>query len=140
MNIGSSNRQIYDNCAYQQKLYTSTTPLIYDLYEGKFENCKKCKYDKFWRPFDLVDVESELRNQTRPQSKCGQFKYNPNCGATSSCLSTYDRSVPVVYAPEVCPIVFNNIPKRPWKDVGYVIPPHDFCGYPVGPYAFPIPK
>lgn len=138
MNQGGSNKLIYDNCAYEQRLYTSTEPLMYALYEGKFENCGKCRYDKFWRPFDLVDVESELRNQTRPASKCGQFKYNPTCRLSPACISTYDPSVPVVYAPEVCPIVINNIPKM--TTVGYSLPVADFCGHPVGPWAYPVPK
>ncbi|AYV78696.1 MAG: hypothetical protein Edafosvirus25_10 [Edafosvirus sp.] len=133
MNIGSSNRQKYDNCAYQKRLYESTSPLKYQLYEGKFENCGKCLYDKFWRPFDLVDVESELRNQNRPLSQCDQFKYNPNCPRSKMCLSTFDPSVPVVYVPEICPIVFNNIPKR--ISPGYVLPEIDFCGADVGPFV-----
>ena len=70
MNIGSSNRLIYDNCAYQKRLYESTAPLDYQLYQGKFENCKKCVQDKFWTPYKLVDIETELRNQNRPATHC----------------------------------------------------------------------
>uniref|UniRef100_A0A6C0AC28 Uncharacterized protein n=1 Tax=viral metagenome TaxID=1070528 RepID=A0A6C0AC28_9ZZZZ len=126
MNIGGSNRPIYDNCAYQKKLYESTSPLDYYLYQGKFENCSKCLHDKFWTPYQLVDIETELRNQNRPLSKCDQFKYNPNCKKSDLCLSTFDKSVPIVLAPEVCPIVHNNIPKR--KDVGYNVPNQTPCG------------
>lgn len=134
---GSSNRQIYDVCAYEQWLHTSTTPLNYALYMGKNENCGKCRYDKFWRPFDLVDVESELRNQTRPVSRCGILKYNKNCSPSKYCLSTYDKSVPVVFAPEICPIVFNNIPKQ--ISVGYTIPSTEICGVEEGHY-YPVKK
>lgn len=125
MNIGSSNRLIYDNCSYQKKLYESTTPLEYQLYEGKFENCEKCLYDKFWRPFDLVDYESELKNLNRPASQCDQFKYNPKCRRSGLCLSTFDKTVPVVFAPEVCPIIYNNIQKM--KTVGYKVPADNLC-------------
>lgn len=126
MNIGGSNRLIYDNCAYQKRLYESTSPLDYNLYQGKFENCNKCLHDKFWTPYQLVDIETELRNQNRPLSHCDQFKYNPKCKKSSLCLSTYDKTVPVVLAPEVCPIVYNNIPKR--TDVGYRVPNQSPCG------------
>jgi len=126
MNQGSSNRLIYDNCSYAQWVYSSTEPLQYQLYMGKNENCGKCRYDKFWHPYDLVDVESELRNQTRPMSKCGGWKYNPNCKTSKGCFSTFAPTVPVVLAPECCPIVYNNIPKR--TDVGYVLPNPNICG------------
>ena len=73
MNTGSSNRLLYDYCAYKKTLRESTDPFRYRMYEGAFENCNKCIYDKFWRPFDLVDEESELKNITRPATKCPQF-------------------------------------------------------------------
>jgi hypothetical protein len=124
-NIGSSNRLIYDNCAYQKSLYESTSPLVYRLYEGNFENCQKCLHKDFIRPFDLVDIESELRNQTRFTSKCPQQKYNPGCTKSKTCTSTFDRTNPIVYAPEVCPIVYNNIPKQ--CGPGYQVPKNTFC-------------
>jgi hypothetical protein len=125
MNLGSSNRQIYDNCNYQKALYESTSPLSYLLYQGKFENCGKCIYDKFYTPYGLVDIETELRNQTRPLSNCDQFKYNPNCKRSGLCMSTFDKDVPVVFAPEVCPIIYNNIPKV--THPGYTLPDENFC-------------
>lgn len=124
---GGSNKLIYDNCAYAQWEYSSTIPIQYQLYMGKNENCNKCVYDKFWHPYDLVDIESELRNQTRPGSRCGMYKYNPNCKTSKSCISTYNSDVPVVLAPECCPIVFNNIPKR--THPGYTLPNPNICGY-----------
>lgn len=125
MNIGASNRLIYDSCSYQKQLYESTSPLAYNLYQGKFENCNKCLYDKFWTPYQLVDIETELRNQTRPLSHCDQFKYTPGCRKSGLCLSTFDKSVPVVLAPEVCPIIYNNIPKN--EHPGYSLPNPNFC-------------
>lgn len=125
MNIGGSNRQIYDNCAYQKELYESTSPLAYQLYQGKFENCGKCVYDKFYTPYMLVDIESELRNQTRPLSKCDQFKYAQNCRKSGMCLSTFDPTVPVVYDSSICPIVYNNLPK--YTTNGVHMPNPNFC-------------
>lgn len=122
---GSSNRLKYDNCSYEKELYESTSPLAYQLYGGKFENCNKCLYDKFYMRYDLVDIETELRNQTRPLSKCDQFKYSPKCRKSGLCLSTFDKTVPVVLAPEICPIVYNNIPKM--TTPGYRVPDPNFC-------------
>ena len=125
MNLGSSNRTNNDVCAYEKRLYESTSPLAYRLYFGAQENCSKCVYDKFYRKYDLVDVESELRNQNRPLSQCDQFKYNPSCPKNRYCMSTFDKSAPISYPPEVCPIVYNNIPKR--TDVGYRLPSANIC-------------
>jgi len=109
--LGSSNRPIYDNCSYQQRLYESVSPLTFDLALYAQENANRCRYDKFWTRQMLVDVESELRNQTRPLSQCDQFKYSPTCTRSNLCFSTFDKKNPIVYAPEVCPIVYNNIPR-----------------------------
>lgn len=127
VNMGGSNRLIYDKCAYQKELYESTSPLTYQLYEGKHEHCEKCMYKKaFYRPFDLVDVESELKNITRANSHCPQYKYNPQCTKSKSCLSTFDKSVPVVPPANACPILKNNIPVQ--THPGYEVPKNTFCG------------
>lgn len=127
MNIGSFNRLSYDNCAYGQRLHESVSPLEYQMYDGKYENCDKCVADKFYFRQDpaLVDVESELRNISRPSTKCNMFKYSPKCKKSGMCTSTFDPSVPVVPAPEVCPIVFNNIPKQ--TNPGYIVPSRNVC-------------
>ena len=40
----SSNRLIYDRCAYATEIKESTEPLEYNLFLGKFENVIKVKY------------------------------------------------------------------------------------------------
>ena len=129
MNIGGSNRQLYDSCNYQKYLYESTAPLNYQLFFGKHESCNKCIADRFWVKYQLVDVESELKNLTRPLSHCDQFKYNPKCRKSGLCMSTFDPSRPIVLAPEVCPIVYNNIPKQ--THPGYHLPNPNFCKMPM---------
>jgi hypothetical protein len=113
-NQGSSNRLRYDECAYEQQLSDSTTPFQYRTNIAAYENCEKCKADKFWYKYDteLVDVESELRNINRPATKCASLKFHPNCEKSNTCMSTFDKSAPIILAPEVCPIVFNNIPRQ----------------------------
>jgi len=124
---GSFNRLRYDNCAYQKALFESTDPLKYQLYQGKFEHCAKCTdNNKFWRPYDLVDVESDLMGINRPSSKCPQNQYNPACKKSARCMSTFDKSAPVVLAPEVCPIIRNNIPRM--TTPGYSVPSGAYCG------------
>lgn len=108
---GFSSRLPYDPCAYNKELSESVAPYAYQMYDGKYENCNKCVYDHYTRPFDgdVVDVDSELSNRTRPASRCPVRKYHPSCKKSANCVSTYDSSVPVVLAPEVCPIVVNNL-------------------------------
>jgi hypothetical protein len=126
-NIGSSNNLMYDNCAYQKSLFESTSPLQYQLFGGKYENCGKCIYTKYYRPFDveIVDVESELRNQTRPATKCPQFMYNPRCPKSKTCISTFDKTAPVSLPPYVCPPVHSNIPRS--TNPGYTMPKSRYC-------------
>ena len=106
MNIGASNRGIYDTCAYEKRLYESTSPLAYRLYGGYGENCNKCINDRFYVKGEpiIVDTESELLNLTRPLSRCDAFKYSPTCKKSGLCVSTFDPSRPIVPDPSVCPI------------------------------------
>lgn len=126
-NIGAFNATKYDQCNFQQYVRESTSPFDYLTYFGASENCTKCVFDRFWRRFDVVDVESELRNQTRPQSKCNQYKYNPKCLKSGLCMSTYDPNRPVVFDSNVCPIVYNNI-LRP-TNPGYQLHDQNFCRF-----------
>lgn len=127
-NQGASNRQIYDCCNYAQTLQQSVDPLQYNLYFGAGENCSKCIDKKAWFKQDrqVVDIESELRNQTRPLSRCDFLKYNPNCQTSDSCISTFDPNVPRILSPSLCPIVYNNIPVQ--TSPGYTVPSPNICG------------
>ena len=83
----SSNRLMYDTCAYKKKLEESTTPLDYTLYSGKFENSSKCRIvlgqvggnGVSLFAGNLVDLESDLRGQTRYATQCPDKKYKPRC-------------------------------------------------------------
>ena len=125
---GASNRQIYDCCAYAQSLQQSVDPLQYDLYFGAVENCNKCIDKKAWFKQDkqVVDIESDLRNITRPLTRCDGYKYNPNCKPGPNCISTFDPNVPRILSPSLCPIVYNNIPIQ--TNPGYSVPnPANIC-------------
>ena len=125
---GASNRQIYDCCAYAQTLQQSVDPLQYDLYFGAVENCNKCIDKKAWfrQDREIVDIESDLWNITRPLTRCDGYKYNPNCKTGPNCVSTFDPNAPRVLSPSLCPIVYNNIPVQ--TNPGYTVPdPANVC-------------
>jgi len=125
---GASNRSIYDCCAYAQALQQSVDPLQYDLYFGAVENCNKCIDKKAWFKQDkqIVDIESDLWNITRPLTKCDGYKYNPNCKTGPNCVSTFDPDAPRILSPSLCPIVYNNIPIQ--NNPGYTVPdPANIC-------------
>lgn len=110
-NPAFSTRTPYDPCAYNKEISESVAPYAYQMYDGKFENNNRCVYEVFTRPFDrdIVNIESDLTNRTRMNSRCPSQQYTPQCTKSSNCISTFDTSNPVVLAPEVCPIVYNNI-------------------------------
>ena len=125
---GASNRQIYDCCAYAQALQQSVDPLQYDLYFGAVENCNKCIDEQAWFKQDkqIVDIESDLWNITRPLTRCDGYKYNPNCKTGPNCVSTFDPNAPRILSPSLCPIVYNNIPVQ--TNPGYTVPdPANIC-------------
>ena len=83
----SSNRLLYDTCAYRKELDESVGPLSYLLNPIKYENCNKCRMElgivggtnvSHIRG-NLVDLENDLRGQTRSASLCPTKKYQPNC-------------------------------------------------------------
>ena len=83
----SSNRLMYDSCAYKKRLNESIGPLNYSMYTGKYENCSKCRIELgsvggngvSLFSGNLVDLESDLRGQTRNASLCPSKHYHPPC-------------------------------------------------------------
>ena len=120
----------YDNCAYDTRLKESTDPLSYQMARFKFENCSRCTYNgKQYAPFDLVEEESELLGISRQATRCPSRLYHPNCKRSDICLSTYDKDVPIIYPPNLCPVVCNNIKKM--KHPGYVLQKRNICTNPL---------
>ncbi|AYV84676.1 MAG: hypothetical protein Hyperionvirus33_19 [Hyperionvirus sp.] len=130
--IGTFNRLNYDNCAYDKKVRESTSPLQYNTERFKYENCNRCTANGiFYAPFDLVNQESELRNITRANTRCPTRKYNPGCKRSATCQSTYDKDVPVVYPPDLCPVVCTNLKQQ--RTPGYMLRKQNFCDSSYGP-------
>lgn len=96
----SLTRLIHDDCAYKHRLYESTSPLLYQINQVAYESCNKCHMaypgyvgnlggQGFGIGGDRVDIDSDLRGQTRITSRCPSHKYNPYsyayCGKCSKC-------------------------------------------------------
>ena len=83
----SSNRLIYDTCAYKHELSQSVGPLQYVLNPMKYENANKCRMDLgvvggtavSHIKGNLVDLETDLRGQTRRTTKCPTKLYQSPC-------------------------------------------------------------
>jgi hypothetical protein len=104
----SSNwsRLNYDNCSYKQQVDLSIEPGMYNFFLPRFENnlgvsskvlpcdtdmmkkinCDPCNHNKdaFYNNDintinnDLLDINCELRQYNKLNSKCNDTKYNPN--------------------------------------------------------------
>ena len=96
----SLTRGIYDDCAYKRRLHESTSPLLYNINPIAYESCTKCHqaYPGFTGALggqgfgigpDRVDIDSDLRGQTRLLTNCPTHKYDPTsykyCGSCKNC-------------------------------------------------------
>jgi len=119
----SSNRLSYDPCAYTASLKQSMSPLDYMLYTGKYENSAKCRIE-FGTvggngvsifSGNLVDLESDLRGQTRIASLCPSTMYNPSQKMNGkllnqpSCQMQYYPKVPLPNAMNPTMCNYNNV-------------------------------
>ena len=105
----SSNRLMYDTDSYSKALKASTGPLDYMLYTGKFENCSKCRIEfgvvggngVSLFSGNLVDLESELRGQTRIASLNPDTMYNPEDNKSNKTKLSHQASCQMQYYPKV---------------------------------------
>ena len=83
----SFSRLQYDKCSYKKNLGESMSIGHYQMYSGKYDNKNKCRIDfgvvggnevSLYKG-NLVDLESDLRGQTRLNSHCPSMKYSPRC-------------------------------------------------------------
>jgi hypothetical protein len=124
----SSNRLSYDACAYQKTIQQSTSPLEYMLFAGKYENCAKCRMEfgvvggngVSLFSGNLVDLESDLRGQTRLKSKCPTTMYNPtsekkdcNNGSNGIPYSSPDCQIKLKHQPSCQMQYFPKVPLPP---------------------------
>ncbi len=98
----SLNRLIYDSCNYNKSLKESVSPLAYQIFPEAHEHSAKCRIEfgqnqgttGVSTPMgtnsiyngNLIDIESDLKNIIRYNSKCPNHKYKPHsCNNCNSC-------------------------------------------------------
>jgi hypothetical protein len=84
----SFNRTIYDSCAYATQLQSSTSPLEYNLFTSKYQNCKTCPLVEGSTNNinfgDKVNIENELQGLNRQLSRCPEKKFDPKSSVPTS--------------------------------------------------------
>jgi len=88
----SFSRLSYDCCAYKKNIKQSEEPGFYQLYKGKYYNDNECRIqfgviggnEVSLKLSNLVDLESDLKGQTRVNTHCPQNKYFPMCKQPST--------------------------------------------------------
>lgn len=127
--IGSSvmsfNRLMYDTCNYKQNLQESVSTLGYVLDNARYEHKQKCRHNLglvggsavSHVAGNLVDLESELRGQTRYQSKCPCNQYMP----ASDGMIRNDKTAPIdttmKHLPSCQMIGYRSIPLPTTRDL-----------------------
>jgi hypothetical protein len=90
----SLNRLIYDSCEYKKSLKESVSPLAYQIFPEAHEHSAKCRIEfgqnsgttGVSTPMgtnsiyngNLIDIENDLKNITRPYSRCPNKKFQYN--------------------------------------------------------------
>jgi len=117
----SFNRTIYDDCTYKVNLKSNVDTLGYILSPCRFENNNKCFHQLGFVggtavshiKGNLVDLDSELRGQTRIISKCPTSLYTPNDGD----FITNDKTEPIektkLHLPSCQSIMYRSVPLSP---------------------------
>lgn len=117
----SFNRTTYDSCAYKQNLQESVSTLSYILSPYRYEHKDKCRHQLGFLggtavshvQGNLVDLDSELRGQTRFLSKCGNNQYLP----TEDGIIKNDKTNPIdttmLHLPACQSIMYREVPLPP---------------------------
>ena len=110
----TSNRLSYDACAYATEIKESTGQLGYNLFKGKYENCKQCAAGDFTNNLEFgnrADVENELMGLSRPNTKCPSLKYDPKA----------EFNTPAFTPPTLCQNIYYITPNNLEKPTGPMI-------------------
>lgn len=118
----SFNRTTYDSCAYTKELTENVSILSYMLSPYRYEHQDKCRHQVglvggtavSHVQGNMVDLESELRGQTRYLTKCTTNKASPLDGVNSICN---DKTQPIDVAKKHLPscqfISYKSVPLPP---------------------------
>jgi len=117
----SFNRTKYDNCSYKVDLKSSVDTLSYILSPYRYENNNKCMHQLglvggtsvSHIKGNLVDLDSELRGQTRILTRCPTSKYTPS----ENGIITNDKTDPIdptmKHLPSCQSIMYRETPLPP---------------------------
>jgi hypothetical protein len=117
----SFNRTKYDNCSYTMDLKTNVDTLGHILAPYRYEHKDKCMHELGFVggtavshiQGNLVDLDSELRGQTRIITKCPTNKYMP----TNTNVINNDKTEPIdtnmKHLPKCQAIMYRSIPLPP---------------------------
>lgn len=117
----SFNRTKYDTCSYKQNLQENVSTLSYILSPINWEHNDKCRHQLglvggtsvSHIKGNMVDLDSELRGQTRYISKCGANLYVP----TDDGIIKNDKTSPIdttmLHLPTCQSIMYRSIPLPP---------------------------
>jgi hypothetical protein len=123
----SFNRTKYDTCSYKQNLQQSVSTLSYILSPMNFEHKDKCRHQLgliggtavSHIKGNMVDLDSELRGQTRYISKCGNNMYVP----TDDGIIKNDKTQPIdttaLHLPYCQSIMYHSVPLPPKMDFNH---------------------
>jgi len=101
----SFNRMAYDDCKYRRELRQNVSIFSHIVEPRRFEHTDKCRHELglvggttvSHVKGSLVDLDSELRGQTRYVSKCGGNMYTPPPPGEPI---RNDKTAPISTAPE----------------------------------------
>jgi hypothetical protein len=117
----SFNRTKYDTCSYKQNLQGNVSTLSYLMSPMFYEHKDKCRHQfglvggtsVSHIKGNLVDLDSELRGQTRYISKCGGNLYVP----TDDGIIKNDKTQPIdtgkLHLPSCQTIMYRSVPLPP---------------------------
>lgn len=140
----SSNRLMYDTCSYKTDLAQNTNQLTYTLDPSKYYRCNPCRLELgtvggnnvSQIKGNLVDLENDLRGQTRFNTNCQEKKNTWKMDSNEQiyvpgelCHSDLHIDAKKVHLPPCQMIRYDPVPlpppvdfpkcKRPWHALQY---------------------
>ncbi len=117
----SFNRTTYDNCSYKQELHNNVSTLSYLLSPYRYEHENKCRHQLGFVggtvvshiQGNLVDLDSELRGQTRIISKCNTNQYVPTHDGIIKNDKTQPIDTTIMHLPACQSIMYREVPMPP---------------------------
>ena len=123
----SFNRTKYDNCSYTTDLKSNVDTLGHILSSYRYEHKDKCMHQLGFVggtavshiQGNLVDLDSELRGQTRILTKCPTNKYIPSDNNIIKNDKTEPINTEMKHLPTCQSIMYRSIPLPPPVKMNY---------------------